>query len=307
MNLIKRKVLIVDDEADILRSVAKILSELEIDVEAAFDGKGALSMVESISFDIILLDVKMPEMDGFEVCRLLRANEKTKEIPVIFLTAATSKDDIVNGFEVGGQDYITKPFDTRELIERVKTQLKLISQHETLQNMNYILESKVQERTHELKSTLEKLDKANADLLGLDIAKNNFLRLISHEIRTPLVGIIGATSLLEDLKAENKEISEYVEMLKISADRLEEFSTTALIITQLQANNHVIDLKPYKVGNIIDDSIEALKDSIAVKGIVVKKDLSNPLKEIFIEITMIQRALKSIMYPSDQLHLLYFR
>jgi two-component system, sensor histidine kinase and response regulator len=157
----------------------------------------------------------MPEMDGYEVCEKLRADERTKDVPIIFLTAKALKEDIIKGFEVGGQDYITKPFDARELMERVKTQLELKTQREILKNMNEVLEEKVKERTALLQEALSNLDKANQELQGLDTAKNNFLMMISHELRTPLNGIVGASYFLRDTLHEDKEFGEFVDMQKV--------------------------------------------------------------------------------------------
>ncbi len=206
--------------------------------------------------DLILLDIMMPGMDGYEVCEKLRANEQTEDIPVIFLTAKTEKDDIVKGFEAGGQDYITKPFDARELMERVKTQLELKTQREILKNMNVILEEKVQARTAELKESNENLDKANTQLLTLDEAKNQFLMLISHEIRTPLNGIVGSAYFLKDM-IDDPELIEFLDMLKESVDRLDKFSRTALEITQMQTVGRGLDKTNIQLNSLVDKVLEA--------------------------------------------------
>jgi putative two-component system response regulator len=109
--------------------------------KVAISGEKALQLAFSDpSPDLILLDIMMPGMDGYEVCRQLRENEKTQDIPVIFLTAKSTREDIVKGFEVGGQDYVTKPFGHHELLQRVKTHLELKSQRETLKKMNEVLD-----------------------------------------------------------------------------------------------------------------------------------------------------------------------
>jgi len=193
-NLFENTILIVDDTPENIDILVELLEDFETQI--AINGEDALETAWEDTPDLILLDIMMPEMDGYEVCKKLRADERTKDIPVIFLTAKTQKEDIVKGFEVGGQDYITKPFDARELMERVKTQLELKTQREILKNMNTILEGKVQERTAQLHESNLQLEKANSKLVVLDKAKNNFLNLISHEIRTPLNGIVGSTYFL---------------------------------------------------------------------------------------------------------------
>ncbi|MBT3209320.1 MAG: response regulator [Bacteroidetes bacterium] len=123
-NLYDNTILIVDDTPENIDILVELLEDFNTKI--AICGEDALEAAfEDPTPDIALLDIMMPGMDGYEVCRRLRANEKTKDIPVVFLTAKTQKQDIIKGFEAGGQDYLTKPFDSRELIERVKTQLEL--------------------------------------------------------------------------------------------------------------------------------------------------------------------------------------
>ncbi len=201
--------------------------------------------------DLILLDIMMPGMDGYEVATRLRANESTKDIPIIFLTAKTAKEDIVKGFEAGGQDYVTKPFDPSELLERVKTQLKLHHQQKMLENMNEVLEQKVQERTAQLEDAFGKLK-------VLDEAKSNFLKLISHEIRTPLNGIIGSTYFLEDM-IEDPDLKEFMEILKESVERLERFAINALFLTQLDTKRMEIHQKSVDLERILEKALEENK------------------------------------------------
>lgn len=122
----KPLILIVDDIAKNLQVLGNMLNRQgEYRISIATDGKQALTMLDKVSPDLILLDVVMPELDGFEVCRRLKGSLKTKEIPVIFLTAKTETEDIVNGFEIGAVDYVTKPFNSAELLARVRTHLEL--------------------------------------------------------------------------------------------------------------------------------------------------------------------------------------
>ncbi len=262
--LFENTILIVDDTPENIDILVELLEDF--DKQVAINGKDALEIAWDDTPDLILLDIMMPEMDGYEVCEKLRANDKTKEVPIIFLTAKTQKEDIVRGFEVGGQDYITKPFDSRELMERVKTQLELKNQREVLKNMNNILEEKVKERTAQVVEANNNLEIANNKLLVLDKAKNNFLNLISHEIRTPLNGIIGSTFFLEDM-IEDPELKEFVGMLKESVDRLDRFSQTALEITQIQTRGSELEKDKVRLNTIIKELIETLQDKAELKGV----------------------------------------
>lgn len=121
----QRMVLIVDDIPKNIQLLGSILKEHNYRIAMATNGKQALEIARSTLPDIILLDIMMPGMDGFEVCRQLKSSEKTGHIPIIFITGRTDVEDIVTGFELGGVDYVTKPFNKVELLARIKTHLDL--------------------------------------------------------------------------------------------------------------------------------------------------------------------------------------
>jgi two-component system, cell cycle response regulator len=114
------KILVIDDEDFNVMLLVKRLSKSGYEVEKAFNGFDALSLIETGNFDMILLDVMMPDLDGFEVARMLNSNPRFKDIPIIFLSAKTSIEDKLEGLSIGATDYITKPFDFRELEARIK-------------------------------------------------------------------------------------------------------------------------------------------------------------------------------------------
>jgi diguanylate cyclase (GGDEF)-like protein/PAS domain S-box-containing protein len=118
-------ILIVDDVHDNIRVIASILKTKNYQMSFAMDGISALETVQESPFDLVLLDVMMPRMNGFEVCRRMRSNPETRHIPIIFVTAKSDQDSIVEGFNVGGVDYITKPFNSKELVARIENQISL--------------------------------------------------------------------------------------------------------------------------------------------------------------------------------------
>jgi two-component system sensor histidine kinase/response regulator len=127
----KVTVLVVDDNQENLKVVSNLLKEKKYKIALAEDGLSALKILSSNKIDLILLDIMMPDMDGFEVCKRIKEQDETRDIPIIFLTARTDTDDIVKGFRMGGVDYITKPFKKEELHARVNShiQLKLAKDH----------------------------------------------------------------------------------------------------------------------------------------------------------------------------------
>jgi len=220
------KILIVDDVPKNIQVLGNILMAENYQLSYSQNGKEALAAVKHNDFDLILLDIMMPVVDGYEVCRQLKSDSKTKDIPIIFLTAKVEKESIVKGLRLGAVDYVTKPFNSEELIARVRTHLSLKDKSEQLQSMNQILEQKVAERTAQLK-------KANEKLSTLEKAKSEFLTIISHELRTPLNGISGFTDILLD-SLTSTEHEEFIRYLKISADRLVRFSEMALLIIPIK-------------------------------------------------------------------------
>jgi len=136
-------ILLVDDNPQNLQVLGKLLQEEKYKIEFALNGESALGWLKNKQFDLILLDLHMPGMNGFEVCKRIRSDKTIQEIPVIFLSAESERESILKGFEVGAQDYVTKPFDSRELLARVKTQLDLKSKTEKLEKVNEWLGRKI--------------------------------------------------------------------------------------------------------------------------------------------------------------------
>ncbi|MGA1795078.1 MAG: sensor histidine kinase [bacterium] len=172
------RILIVDDVPRNIQVLANILKEAGYQLGFAKDGKAALAHMESTRFDLILLDIMMPGVDGYEVCEQIKRHKRTRDIPVIFITALHGTENKTKGFELGAVDYITKPFDALEVLARVKT-------HLTIREYATQLERLVEERTRQL---------MHADRLA---TLGTFAAAIIHEINNPLSYIIGNTKLLE--------------------------------------------------------------------------------------------------------------
>ncbi len=130
----KHNILIVDDIPSNIRLMVSILDEKGYAVSYAQSGEQAIELSRKVDFDLILLDVMMPGMDGFDVCKVLKKNDRTREVPVIFLTARTDQESILEGFENGGVDYVTKPFSEKELLVRIQTHLDLKDARDALRS-----------------------------------------------------------------------------------------------------------------------------------------------------------------------------
>lgn len=158
-------ILIVDDTPENLRLLSNMLSRRGFRVRKAISGSMALTAVQTLPPDLILLDIMMPEMDGYEVCQRLKAHPKTREIPVIFLSALNDAFDKVKAFGAGGADYIGKPFQLEEVVARVRNQLNLKAAEREIRTLNTELEQRVSRRTRQLQQRTRQLEAANRQLL----------------------------------------------------------------------------------------------------------------------------------------------
>jgi two-component system, sensor histidine kinase and response regulator len=287
-------ILIVDDNPQNLQVLGKILQENKYEIEFAINGEVALVWLKKRQFDLILLDINMPGMNGFEVCRKIRSNPVMNNVPVIFLSADTDRESILKGFEFGAQDYVTKPFDSRELLARVRTHLALKDSLEKLEKLNMLLEEKVDERTQQLKEANLKLEALNLRLLDLDRAKTEFLNLISHQIRTPLNGIMGPLELLKD-PVYGSEIGDLVEILDMSVKRLESFSLNALLITRLKTKQIVIKKDKIHLSNLITEVLDEEKEKFHSGNIQIRRSDETAPDLITGEAELIKKCIGNIL------------
>ncbi|NOU59239.1 hybrid sensor histidine kinase/response regulator [Marinifilum caeruleilacunae] len=268
----KHRILIVDDIPENIKVLQAILSNPSYEIQYAMNGKDALMLCVADSFDLILLDIMMPEMDGYEVCKYLKSKDKTKDIPVIFLTAKIDSDDIVKGFETGAQDYVTKPFNPQELIARVNTHLELKHKNESLKFMNLQLEERVAARTMELQDANNGLKEANLQLSKLEDAKNDFLSLMSTELREPLNGIVGFADMLE-FSIKNKTNLKYVRFIKQACEKLIGVSDIALLLSALRFDRYEMKVVGLPVHEVVKSSTDKLRGLITERKVKLKIDI----------------------------------
>ncbi len=193
---LKYHILIVDDVPDNIQVAMSILKEENYEFSFATSGDSALELIADNDFDLVLLDVMMPGIDGYEVCIRLRENPDTEDIPVIFVTAKSDVDSIRKGFEAGGQDYIVKPFHADELLARVQTHIELYRAKKILQHNNLSLQTKMvrqatridnelEESQKEMINVLIELMEATSDETGKHIRRvAEYSRLLAHYHRS---------------------------------------------------------------------------------------------------------------------------
>jgi DNA-binding response OmpR family regulator len=215
----KPLVLIVDDDEADQKIIGKILSKTKMDVVLASSGKELIQLLKNLLPDLIILDIMMPEMNGFDVCKRLSQKKRTREIPVIFLSARNDFKAIIQCFSMGAHDYITKPFVTEELIARINTQLELKKKKDRLKELNSNLEKMVHERTKELTITNKKLKDYNTALQVLLEKREQDKKDLEKRV------VLNAKELLlpflTTLKKKTTSPKERLELIRICENNIE--------------------------------------------------------------------------------------
>jgi len=240
-NIQVAKILIVDDVQLNLELMKEILSVQGYQVATAINGKSAIAKAKANKFDLILLDLVMPGMDGFEVCSILKSNSQTQDVPVIFLTATKENDNITKGFNLGAVDYIPKPFSKEELLARVNLHLTLRKYQQDL---------------------IRSKEKAEASAQ----AKAMFLANVSHEIRTPMNGIIGMIDVLKNTPL-TPEQHEYVDIIGISGENLLMIINDVLDFSKIEAGQITFEYIQFDLVEEVNEVVKILRYKAAQKNL----------------------------------------
>ncbi|HEY9653465.1 MAG TPA: hybrid sensor histidine kinase/response regulator [Coleofasciculaceae cyanobacterium] len=250
--MFKASILIVDDTPENLRFLSTTLTEQGYEVLTAINGSLALMGAKTARPDLILLDIKMPGIDGYEVCRQLKIDEQTREIPVIFLSFLDEPWDKVTAFAVGGVDYVTKPFQTQEVLARVENHLTLRA-----------LQKQLTEKNLQLCRLESELRLALENEKELNKLRSDFMALISHEFRTPLTTISSSNQMLrrysEKLSAEKKQV--HHDRIESAVEQMTQLLEEVLLIGRAEAGMLKLELTHIDVVGVCHQIVETLQFS----------------------------------------------
>jgi two-component system, sensor histidine kinase and response regulator len=241
------KILVVDDNTRNIQVLGTILREAGYEIGFALDGRQALDLLEdSADYDLVLMDIKMPVMDGFEACRIMKSDERLSEIPVIFLSASHDTENIIAALDLGGLDYVTKPFNTKELLARVNTHVQL------------------KQRTREVKNYAREMETLNA-------TKDKFFSIIAHDLRNPFEGILllcrNLTAKIPSLSAD--EIERQIEMIISSADSGNKLLENLLLWSRSQTGRITFNSGDLNLESAIRRCIDLIATQAKAKNIEI--------------------------------------
>lgn len=293
----KPKIMLVDDAPINIKVLIEILAS-DHRIAVATDGKMALQATRTEKPDLILLDIEMPEMDGYEVCARLQADPNTKEIPIIFLTARDEIQDVTRGFLVGAVDYITKPFDKAIVQVRIKNHLSLKWHRDSLTRAKDELERKVAERTAELSNSLEEktiliqeLHHAKEMAEAANLAKFRFVGIMNHELLTPMHQNMGMLQLLENSDLPKKQ-KRYVFLATQAINKLLKLLSDILKFSESATERFEWESTAFNIHTFVKDVVRLQAEHAQEKGIKINSIIEN---NIPIQINGVQVILRKIL------------
>ncbi|MCU7835027.1 MAG: response regulator [gamma proteobacterium symbiont of Taylorina sp.] len=303
----KPSLLIVDDDERNLKTTQKVLQKLDIIIHTAISGEEALTHIINTKYFLILMDVQMPDMDGFETLRLIRSHDDFKYIPVIFLTAINKEDKYVKkGYKEGAVDYIFKPFNVEILISKINIFLQIYIQKQSISQHTQLLEELVQDRI----KAEDKAYKAQEIAEYANQCKSEFLSNMSHELRTPLNAILGFSQLLQ-LNDDNlnQEQQANVNEILSAGKHLLGLIDEILNLSQIESGKIEILIEEVDLDDVLKQCLSLIKPQIDKQQLELIDNISNKEYRIQADFLRIKQVLlnllsNAIKYNSEHGHII---
>jgi signal transduction histidine kinase len=275
------RILLVDDHEENLLALEAVLSDPHYALVRANSGRAALRAALQGDFAVILLDVAMPDMDGFETAALLRERDRSRRTPIIFLTANyRSEGHVFRGYSVGAVDYLLKPFSPEVLrskvavfVELFETTEALTRRTEELQRVQRELEDRVRERTEALQIANRVERELRAQAEQANRLKDEFLATLSHELRTPLNAILGWTHLLTLPSTDPAMTERAIAVIKNNAIAQSQIIEDILDVSRIVGGKLRLRITPASAKEIVEAAIDAMLPAAEAKAIAIERDL----------------------------------
>jgi CheY-like chemotaxis protein len=273
METSNKRILVVDDVEENTYIVSTILKSAGYTPFVANSGKQAIQIAETQHPDLMLLDINMPEMNGYEVCKYFKATESIADIPIVFLTVHADAESIAKAFDTGAIDYLTKPFKKAELLARVKVHLAL-------------------------RQAQEQLEDQNVRLLRLNDEKNEFLGIAAHDLKNPLNSIRGIAQMIrkrKDIELSDEEVNDMAHQIETSSNFMFEIITNLLDVNKIENGKLVIQSTSVDLMLSLSAVTDRYQAAAAKKNITLNVDIPDGDLQIYADPTLTIQVLDNIV------------
>ncbi len=265
------RILIVDDEESTVGAMSDILQRAGYKVSAAFNGKDAMEAANKNKPDLILLDIVLPDIDGFKICKKLKADELSKSIPILMITGLDSMEDRLKGLSAGADDFLNKPIEQTELLLRIKSFL-------------------------EIKSYQDRLENSLTELSANQKTKEDLMHMIIHDLNNPLFGITLhlETLLFEKERLSDKQVKRINECIRFSRE-IENLVRNILDIYKMEIGQLILNKELTDMIELVDDVVNLFRPRIEAKDIFLSLNSADNVTPVWVDSNLVKRVIGNLL------------